>query len=163
MAVSDWNRKAAMLREHQDLNNCDWGCSYIVLVCSWAHVSVCLNVCTCECNCVSSLIALTPSSVKWDGLPLSVFKRGAQRAKDELKWWIMQAVCEMSLLAVKKLEKRVIPHWTRKNHTRMHVTLLWTTWDVPLTVNRLHPVYFKIVRPRLQFSHMSQHSFIVFF
>lgn len=163
MAVSDWNRKAAMLREHQDLNNCDWGCSYIVLVCSWAHVSVCLNVCTCECNCVSSFIALTPSSVKWDGLPLSVFKRSTKS-----KGWteVMDHAGRLwdEPFSCKETGEESHPTLNQKKpYITMHVTLLWTTWDVPLTVNRLHPVYFKIVRPRLQFSHTSQHSFIVFF
>lgn len=60
---------------------------YILCVCECVHMCacVCLNVCTFECLCASSLIALTPASVKWDSLPLSVFKRRAERA-EWLKW-----------------------------------------------------------------------------
>lgn len=122
---------------------------------------VSLNVCTCECNCVSSLIALTPSSVKWDGLPLSVFKRGPQRARDEMNWWIMQAVCEMNLLAVIETEEE--SHLTL-NQKKIYPYACYVIMDnIGCTSDWLHPVYFKFVRPRLQFSRTSQHSFIVFF
>ena len=52
--------------------------SYILSVC----VCVCAHVCKCVfesmhiCICVSSLIALSPASVKWDSLPLSVLRAG---------------------------------------------------------------------------------------
>lgn len=58
-------------------------------VCAHVSMRVCVCVpecvCTFECICVSSLIALTPASVKWDSLPLSVFKSRAERA-EWLKW-----------------------------------------------------------------------------
>lgn len=74
--------------------------SYISVVCVCARVSVCLNVWAFECICMSSLIALTPASVKWDSLPLSVFKSMAEGAATGMNWWIMQASSQFSLLAL---------------------------------------------------------------
>lgn len=48
-------------------------------------VSGCVYVCVCECDSASVLIALTPASVKWNHLLLSVFKSKTERA-EWLKW-----------------------------------------------------------------------------
>lgn len=89
----------------------------VTSVCFCAHVSVCLNVCTCECNRVSSLIALTLASVKWDGLPLSVFKSVAQKTGAELNWWVAQASSEMKLLAlIETVEESYLTLNQKKTH-----------------------------------------------
>lgn len=93
MAMYQWNRKAALYLTgwHQ--------IAHLVSVCVDVYECV-FSVCMFKCICVSSLIALTPGSVKWDCLPLSVFKSSWESRVAKINWWITKASSQMSLLAL---------------------------------------------------------------
>lgn len=62
--------------------------------------AMCECICIFESICVSALIALTPTSVKWESPSICLKEQGWESTVDETKWWIMQTSTQMTLLTL---------------------------------------------------------------
>lgn len=80
--------------------------------------AMCDCICIFESICVSALIALTPTSVKWESPSICLKERAWESTVAETKWWIMQTSTQTTLLTlIGTVQVKYSSHYGTKSMT----------------------------------------------